>query len=167
MASEERPETLQAWTDLCSLVDTVRIALNRQLQGEVGMSLAENLVLCQVAMGPDQRLRMVDLAARLGIAKSAITKTVDRLEDRGLLARQSDPADRRTVYASLTPLGRETFAIAGPAYLSSVEQHFSSALDAADLRHLRRAAAAVLARPSAGGPPKSWGATPGRADPPR
>jgi DNA-binding MarR family transcriptional regulator len=160
MAVEERPETLQAWTEVCALVDTVRIALNRQLQGEVGLTLAENLVLCQVAMGPGQRLRMVDLAARLGVVKSAITKTVDHLEERGLLSRQSDPADRRNVYAALTPLGRETFAIAAPAYLRSVEQHFGSALDAAELRHLRRAAAAVLVRPTAGGHPQSRDATP-------
>ena len=147
MAREERPQVLQTWTEVCVLVDTVRIALNRQLQGEVGLTLAENLVLCQVAMGTDQRLRMVELATNLGIAKSAITKTVDRLEERGFLTRQSDPSDRRSVYAALTPLGRETFATAGPAYLSSVEQNFGEALDATQLGHLRRAAAAVLARP--------------------
>ncbi len=167
MVSEERPETLQAWTDLCALVDTVRIALNRQLQMEVGITLAENLVLCQVAMAPGQRLRMVDLAARLGIAKSAITKTVDRLEERGLLTRQSDPGDRRTVYAALTPLGRETFASAAPAYLGSVEQHFGSALGTAELRHLRRAAEAVLDRPPMGGHPQRPDSTHEPGEPPR
>ena len=40
-------------------------------------------MLCQVAMAPDGRLKMVDIADRLGIVKSAVTKTVDRLEARG------------------------------------------------------------------------------------
>jgi DNA-binding MarR family transcriptional regulator len=144
VAAEERPEGLQAWAEMCELVDAVRLVLNRQLQAEVGLTLAENLVLCQVAMAPERRLRMVDIAAHLNIAKSAVTKTVDRLEGRGLLARQSDPEDRRTVYAQLTEQGIETFTTAQPAYLHAVDQHFSGRLDRAELLNLSRAYSAVL-----------------------
>lgn len=144
MVSEERPEGLQAWSELCELVDTVRVLLNRQLQAEVGLTLAENLVLCQIAMAPERRLRMVDIAAHLNIAKSAVTKTVDRLEGRGLLIRQSDPGDRRTVYAALTEQGIKTFAAAQPAYLRSVDQHFTGLLDRAELLNLSRTASTVL-----------------------
>lgn len=144
MVAEERPEGLRVWSELCELVDTVRVLLNRQLQAEVGLTLAENLVLCQVAMAPKRRLRMVDIAAQLNVAKSAVTKTVDRLEQRGLLARQRDPTDRRTVYAGLTDLGIKTFAAAQPAYLRSVDQHFAGLLDRAELLRLSRASSAVL-----------------------
>ncbi len=144
MATEERPEGLEAWSQLCELVDTVRVLLNRQLQAEVGLTLAENLVLCQIAMAPGRRLRMVDIAAHLNIAKSAVTKTVDRLEARGLLIRQNDSRDRRTVYASLTEQGINTFAAAQPAYLRSVDQHFTGLLDRTDLLNLSRASSAVL-----------------------
>jgi DNA-binding MarR family transcriptional regulator len=144
VAAAERPEGLQAWTELCELVDAVRLVLNRQLQAEVGLTLAENLVLCQVAMAPGRRLRMVDIAAHLNIAKSAVTKTVDRLEGRGLLARQSDQEDRRTVYAHLTEQGIEAFTAAQPAYLRAIDQHFSGRLDRAELLNLSRAYSAVL-----------------------
>ena len=42
--------------------------------------LAENLVLCQVAMASGGRLRMVEIADQLSIGKSAVTKSVDRLD---------------------------------------------------------------------------------------
>jgi DNA-binding MarR family transcriptional regulator len=144
VATEERPEGLQAWTGLCELVDAVRVVLNRQLQAEVGLTLAENLVLCQVAMAPERRLRMVDIASHLNIAKSAVTKTVDRLEHRGLLIRQSDPKDRRTVYARLSEKGIKTFAAAQPAYLHAVDEHFAGLLNRAELLNLSRASSAVL-----------------------
>jgi DNA-binding MarR family transcriptional regulator len=123
---------------LCEVVDRVRVLLNRELEHDVGLTLAENLVLCQVAMAPQQRLRMVD------IAKSAVTKTVDRLEERGLLARQRDPADRRTVYASVTEEGVKVFAASAPAFADAVGRHFADPLNATDLAQLRRLPEKVL-----------------------
>lgn len=128
-----RPEGLQAWTALSALVDSVRIAINRDLQSEVGLTLAENLVLCRVAMAPQRRLRMVEIARLLGVAKSAITKTVDRLEDRALLTRERDAGDRRTVYASLTERGQDAFIAAQPAYVSSIDRHFTRTLDRSEI----------------------------------
>src|SRR5262249_57650019 len=86
---------VQAWGALWGVGDRVRVAINRDLQREVGLTLAENLVLCHVAMAPGRRLRMVDIAAMLTIGKSAVTKTVDRLEERGLIARGRGCEDRR------------------------------------------------------------------------
>lgn len=131
-----RPEGLQAWTALSALVDRVRNAVNRDLQDEVGLTLAENLVLCQVAMAPHQRLRMVEITQLLGVAKSAITKTVDRLEDRGLLARERDPGDRRTVYACLTKRGQRTFIEAQPAFVASIDRHFTRTLGRREIHTL-------------------------------
>lgn len=140
----ERPESLLVWTELCEVVDQVRILLNRDLLDTAGLTLAENLALCQVAMSPQRRLRMVDLAGRLGIAKSAVTKTVDRLEERGLLRRERDPQDRRTVYAVVTPEGEKVFDLARVAYLDSVSRHFADRLPRPTLRQLRQLAARVL-----------------------
>lgn len=144
MTGARRPEGLQAWMGLCEMVDTVRVALNRDLRAEVGLALAENLVLCQVAMAPDQRLRMVDIATLLKIGKSAVTKTVDRLEQRGQLTRERVADDRRTVYASLTKRGEKTFAAAQPAFVHAIDRHFTATLDQTRLRRLRETTADVL-----------------------
>ena len=104
------------------------------------VTLAENLVLCQVAMSPAGRLRMVDIAATLTVAKSAITKTVDRLEERGLLRRERDPADRRAVYAALTPAGEVQHCLAERLGRDRAGVHRYATDAAALLDHQHRAA---------------------------
>ena len=129
---------------LCEVVDRVRILVNRDLQGAVGLTLAENLVLCQVAMAPQRRLRMIEIAGILSVAKSAVTKTVDHLEKRGLLVRERDPQDRRTVYATLTCEGAKVFAAAQPAFADAVQRHFASHIDEDTLHQLRGLRESVL-----------------------
>jgi DNA-binding MarR family transcriptional regulator len=51
-------------------------------------------------------LRMGDLAARLGLAESSVTRLVDRLEALGLARRRPSRPDRRSVVAGLTADGR-------------------------------------------------------------
>jgi DNA-binding MarR family transcriptional regulator len=144
----ERPPGLAAWMALCEVVDSVRVAVNRDLQREAGLTLAENLVLCQVAMAPGQRLRMVDIAGLLTIGKSAVTKTVDRLEERGLLARGRDLADRRTVYATLTAAGETAFATAQPAFASAVSRHFAGQFSEPEVRWLSSLPGRLLQGPA-------------------
>jgi len=146
----ERPEGLQAWTALCEVVDQVRVALNRDLQHRAGLTLADNLVLCQVAMAPGKRLRMVDIAGLLTIGKSAVTKTADRLQDRGLITRERDPSDRRTVYATLTTEGEKAFAAAQPAFADAVQRHFAGQMNEAEIRQLLHLSERILQQPPNG-----------------
>jgi DNA-binding MarR family transcriptional regulator len=133
-----RPEVLQAWTELSEATTTIRAAVNRALQHDAGLSLAENLVLCQVAMAPGGRLKMVQIADLLGIAKSAVTKTVDRLEARGWLTRRRDSGDRRTVQATLTPAGATVFHRAQPIFADAVARQLAGPLTATEVTELRR-----------------------------
>jgi DNA-binding MarR family transcriptional regulator len=123
--------------ELSEATSAMRTAVNRALLQRAGLSLTENLVLCQVAMAPDGRLKMVDIADRLGIVKSAVTKTVDRLEARGWLSRQRDDRDRRTVYATLTPAGADTFQRTQPLFADAVTSHLSGPLSTAEIAELR------------------------------
>ena len=143
----ERPEGLQAWTALCEVVDQVRVALNQDLQRCAGLTLADNLVLCQVAMAPGKRLRMVDIAGLLTIGKSAVTKTADRLQDRGLITRERDPSDRRTVYATLTTEGEKAFAAAKPTFADAVQRHFARQITEAEIRQLLHLSERILQQP--------------------
>lgn len=130
--------------ELAEATSAMRNAINRALIDGVGLSLAENLVLCQVAMAPEERLRMVEIAGVLNVAKSAITKTVDRLEDRGWLARHRDAEDRRTVYATLTPAGAEVFRRAQPAFAEAVSSQLRGPLTPAEVNQLRRLLAKLM-----------------------
>ena len=52
-------------------------------------------------------LRMGNIAIYLGRALSATTTVMDRLVERGLVDRVSDPNDRRVVICKLTDLGEQ------------------------------------------------------------
>lgn len=143
--------------ELSEATAAMRAAINRALQQEAGLTLAENLVLCQVAMAPGTRLRMVEIADLLSVGKSAVTKSVDRLEARGWVTRHRDSDDRRTVHAMLTPAGAEVFRRAQPVFSSAVQSHLCGPLSTAEVRQLRsllgklrRPAAAPDASPLAG-----------------
>ncbi len=78
------------------------------LLGEAGAELSpvdEHLVRTVLARGP---VRVTDLAVWQGVDKSTITPQVRRLEQRGLIERSSDPADRRAALLSVTARGRRT-----------------------------------------------------------
>jgi DNA-binding MarR family transcriptional regulator len=73
-----------------------------------GMTVAQWAALEVLqAEGP---LRLGDLGARLGIAPSTLTRNLDRLEERGLVARVEDPEDGRAFRVTLTGEGRNAGA---------------------------------------------------------
>ena len=50
------------------------------------------------------------LAAREGVTQPAMTQLISRLEDAGLVRRESDPDDGRVVLVAITDEGRATLA---------------------------------------------------------
>jgi DNA-binding MarR family transcriptional regulator len=93
-----------AWRGLLRLHAAVTSELQGRLADEHGISLAEYGVLITLVSEPDG-LRMTDLAARRLITPSGISRVVDKLERRGLVARHEDPSDRRGFLSVLTENG--------------------------------------------------------------
>ena len=159
MDEDGRPDGLRAWMELSEATAAMRAAVNRALQQGAGLSLAENLVLCQVAMASGGRLRMVEIADQLSIGKSAVTKSVDRLEERGWVTRRRDDEDRRTVHATLTPAGAEVFRRAGPVFADAVQRHLCGPLTTAEVGQLRLLLGKLLRpdaiRPASAGRPSA------------
>lgn len=73
---------------------------------EVGLSAAKLGVLTQLVEAGTS-LPLGELATRMRCVRSNVTQLVDRMEADGLVRRVDDPADRRTVRAELTSVGRE------------------------------------------------------------
>src|SRR3954468_10775123 len=76
--------------------------------GEVGLSLAKLGALRHLVLATEP-LTLSQLAERHCCGKSNVTQLVDRLEAEGLVARESDPGDRRTIRAMVTPAGRAAY----------------------------------------------------------
>ncbi|MDB5096416.1 MAG: transcriptional regulator, MarR family [Cyanobacteria bacterium RYN_339] len=81
-------------------------ALQRHAEHSIvalGLGLSDFAVLeILLNKGPQ---KVNDIGRTIGLTSGAITAAVDRLEDQGLLARTSDPGDRRSRIVALTPKG--------------------------------------------------------------
>ena len=86
-------------------------------------------------------LRMAALAEALRVVPRSATGVVEGLEELGLVRRETDPADRRSVLVSLTDVGRGTLDELAEARRQTAEELFGT-LDPADQRRLL----ALLAR---------------------
>lgn len=76
----------------------------RSDMGCCGMTVAQAATIQALAEGG---LRLGDLSQRLGIAPSTLTRNLARLAERGLVARDGDPSDRRAQRVTLTSTGRD------------------------------------------------------------
>jgi DNA-binding MarR family transcriptional regulator len=80
-------------------------------------------------------LRMAELADALRVVPRSATGVVEGLEEVGLVRRQTDPADRRSVLVSLTQAGRGTLDELAAARRQTAEELFGM-LDPEDQRRL-------------------------------
>ena len=72
-----------------------------------GLSFSDYQLLYQLQRAPGARLRRIDLAERLALTASGVTRSLVPLEKIGLVARQADARDARVGYAVLTAAGQE------------------------------------------------------------
>jgi DNA-binding MarR family transcriptional regulator len=105
----------------------------------LGLAGAEFEALLRLARSPNGRLRMTDLTAQTSLTSSGITRVVDRLVDRGLVAREACPSDRRSTYAVITAAGHQLIGAALPGHLALVERWLLGPLDAEQRRALESA----------------------------
>jgi DNA-binding MarR family transcriptional regulator len=97
---------------------------------EVGLSLAKLAALHQLTVAGES-LPLGQLAERLSCVKSNVTQLVDRLEADGLVNRTSDPNDRRSRLAVLTPAGRTAYS-KGDEIRKQTEQELFGVLSPAE-----------------------------------
>ncbi|WP_437527271.1 MarR family transcriptional regulator [Sorangium sp. So ce726] len=87
-----------------------RMMFSRIIAGLARALHEEDFSVAQVAalhlIDQEGPVRVTALATSLGLSASAGSRLVDGLVQRGLLARQEDPEDRRAKTLALTPLGR-------------------------------------------------------------
>jgi len=81
-------------------------------------------------------LRMTDLNRHVLLSQPALSRLVDRLAERGLLERGSDPADGRGVRLSLTDAGRAVQRTIGRRHARSVARAMTAGLSPGELAQL-------------------------------
>src|SRR5437588_562841 len=90
-------------TELARFMTSHRLRSTANVGAMRDLSAAQIQALIVLA---ESELRMSELAGRLGLAESTVTRLVDRLEATKLVRRRATEPDRRCVVAELTPSGR-------------------------------------------------------------
>jgi DNA-binding MarR family transcriptional regulator len=128
---------LAAWRALLNAHAAAVGEIERDLAAAGCIPLLWYNVLVALSEAPGERLRMHELAERVVLSRSGLTRLVDRLEGAGLLCRAACPGDRRGAFAVLTEEGRSELRRTWPVYAQGIEAHFA--------RHLSADAATAVA----------------------
>ena len=129
-------EEFAAWRGLLRLRETVTRAIDAQLRSDHSLSLDDYGILITLVGQPDQRQRMSQLGEQRLLTPSGITRAVARLEERGLLRREQDPADGRAYFATLTPEGVRQLRDAQRTHHAIVRDLYLSRLDPSEVAQL-------------------------------
>jgi DNA-binding MarR family transcriptional regulator len=141
-------EELTVWR----MLQRAQVRITRHLETELlvahDLPLASYEVLVQLAEAPERRLRMNDLAGRVLLSRSGLTRLIDRLQRDALVSREACASDARGLFAVLTDLGAARLAEATPTYLRGIRSQFLDILGAGEIGQVR----AMLARLDIGTP---------------
>jgi DNA-binding MarR family transcriptional regulator len=99
-------DLVQRWRTLLRQHAAVSCALERALEEQHGIGVSEFEALDQLVGAHRAKRRMSDLAGDMYLSQSALSRTVARLEDAGLVTRVMCSDDRRGIFVSLTDRGR-------------------------------------------------------------
>jgi DNA-binding MarR family transcriptional regulator len=143
MAEKLTEVELDAWQAFLHAHARVTQTLDAELKRQHGLSWSEYDVLVRLARAPGRSLRMSDLAQRVMMSPSGLTRVVDQLAAHGLVDRRRDMEDARVVFAQLTDKGRERVRQAARVHLRGIREHFSGRLSKTQLRNVASALQAI------------------------
>jgi DNA-binding MarR family transcriptional regulator len=137
---------LDAWLSLVRLLTWLPWSIDQQLQRDAGLSMVEYQVLATLSDRPDRTMRMSALAELTNASLSRLSHLVKRLEGRGLVRREPDPADGRFTNAIVTEQGLRTLAEAAPGHVAHVRSLVIDVLSPEQLRRIGRDADRIMSR---------------------
>jgi DNA-binding MarR family transcriptional regulator len=129
-------DELAAWHGMLTLYSRIMRDLDRELLLSHQLSVREFDVLITLANAPEYRLRMSDLAQRVMLTPSGLTRLVERLERAHLVERQTDPSDARSFLAVLNDLGAQRLDEARATHNAVIRTRFTDRLGVGELREL-------------------------------
>ena len=107
--------------------------LQRHLLQDSGLTLADYEVLAVLSEHPTCRMPAQELCGQLQWEKSRLSHQVRRLQEQGLIVREPNPADARSVMICLLPAGRRAIEHAAPQHVHNVRRHFIDLFTPAEL----------------------------------
>jgi DNA-binding MarR family transcriptional regulator len=115
VSASDEARLLSTWHSVLESHARVSSALEHALS-EHGLGPSEYEILERLVTSECEHLRMQELAEKLHLSQSALSRAVARLEDDGLVERKMCAEDRRGIYVGLTKAGRARHKAARPTH---------------------------------------------------
>jgi DNA-binding MarR family transcriptional regulator len=135
-----------SWLSVVRLMTWLPWSIDQQLRRDANIGMVEYQVLAMLSESPQRAMRMSSLAEVTNSSLSRLSHLVTRLEGRGLVRREPDPADGRFTNAILTDSGLRTLADAAPGHVAHVRSLVIDVLSPEQLRRLGCAADRIMSR---------------------
>ncbi|KRC61859.1 hypothetical protein ASE14_13780 [Agromyces sp. Root81] len=131
----DRAITVAAWESLFRAQVTIMRALAAEFPSDV-ISLNEYDVLFNITRAPGRRLRLKDLNRNVLITQPSVSRLVDRLTSRGLVAKLHDPHDGRGTIVAITDEGFDLFRRVAMTHMDAINRQFGDSLSDEELHTL-------------------------------
>jgi DNA-binding MarR family transcriptional regulator len=136
----------RAWRAYVRMQGQLAARLNRQLQADSGLSLADYDVLVLLTDVPEGCVRPFEMQRRLQWEQSRLSHHLTRMQRRGLIERRECDEDGRGALIVLTEAGRKAIEAAAPGHVDAVRSLFFDGLTRDQVEMLEKLATQVLAR---------------------
>jgi DNA-binding MarR family transcriptional regulator len=137
---------LASWLSVVRLITRLPWAIDAQLQRDAGLSMLEYMSMAILSDSAGRTMRMSMLAEQTSVSLSRLSHMVKRLEARGYVRREPDPADGRFTNAILLDAGVHKLEEAAPAHVANVRRIVIDNLSDEGLRRLGRDAERIVER---------------------
>lgn len=134
------------WRALMRLMFTLNRALDDDLIRARGMTASEYTVLMNLSEAPNRQMRITDLAEAAALSVSRMSRLIDDLQSRNLVAKRRSEIDGRGNVASLTRQGLARLKAAYPDHLASARRLVLDHIDRDDVASVARALETVAIR---------------------
>lgn len=120
--------------------------IEQEVEAETGLPMTWIELLFYLCQDDehDGRWRMGELADMTLLSRGGVTRLVARMEEAGLVRRETPPENRRITYAVITDEGQTVMEKAGPIQKAAVEKHFGAAITDDEAETLRQISVRVL-----------------------
>jgi DNA-binding MarR family transcriptional regulator len=136
ISSPTQARDLEAWVAFLRSHAAIIRELSAQLQREHGLTLNDYEVLLHLSHADGGMLRRVDLAERVLLTASGITRLLEGLEKAGFVCKRNCESDARVTYAMLTDAGAEKLRRASATHLRGVDELFLARYSGSELATL-------------------------------
>ena len=131
----EKSLAVDAWEALFRAQVSVLRQLNSEFPSDQ-LSFNEYDVLFNLSRQPERKLRLRDLNRHLLLTQPSVSRLVDRLVERELVVKESDPGDGRGTIVCLTDKGTDLFRRVAVVHAESIRRRVGGALTPDELEQL-------------------------------